>query len=339
MLTARALFLLAVVAEAGLGIGFTFYSGALEAWAVDGTGHRGGVQLRELLARGQYLKNIVYSFAGIAGVALFFTHAHHCANPFLVSAIVVASLLLHAERAMMSVPTRASNSLGPGPLVRAVADHVKSVSRYGLGHRDVALLLLSAAVSFAVLQSIVFFWPYYLIEVAGRGLYSSLSGTASWLAVAWCLAYVARASGNWAASKALRKVSPSISLTVGLGIGCIAILLLYWLPNLVDDRSILRLCVSVALYAVARFAEGVAEPIRQQVLNERASIEDRATLLSLGSATSMLVSTLVLAASACVLSCGLRVAQLWGCIGLIQLCAIPLHWRALTMKGHSNEQG
>ncbi len=256
-----------------MGLGFTFYSGAVEAWLVDALRHVGFMGgLDDVFARGQIVTGGAMLIGTVGGGLV---GQVDLAVPYVVRAILLALLFVAAFRRMTElgfVPRR----LGRAeilPEMRAVAG---AGMRFGWRHRSLRLLMFVAAVQAAFLSFGFYAWQPYFLELLGRD--------AVWMAgVVSALVALALMGGN---------------------------AVVEYLSRFCGRRSTLMLWASAALVAggvgvglagsfwpalgallVAMTAMGVIGPVRQAYLHEVVPTEQRATVLSFDSLVSGVGST------------------------------------------------
>lgn len=142
-----------VLASVGLGLGFTFYSGATEAWLVDAlaaTGYAG--TLDHIFSRAQMVTGVAMIVGTISGGLL---GSIDLALPFVARAALLVPVFAIAFALMHDL------GFEPRPLTRrSVRTEVTLVARdsarYGWQHRQVRLLMLVS-----LFQTGFFIWAWY----------------------------------------------------------------------------------------------------------------------------------------------------------------------------------
>ena len=151
-----------------LGLGFTFFSGAVEAWLVDAltaTGYTGS--LEAVFGRAQVVGGAAMLVGAVGGGAL--AQATSLGAPFLlrVGALVVMTVV--AAVFMRDLGFTPDRSAGPGEAVRTV---LRASIRHGLGHRPVRWLMLAAPfVSGVGIYAFYAMQPYLLDLYGDAGAY------------------------------------------------------------------------------------------------------------------------------------------------------------------------
>ena len=140
----------------GMGLGFTFYSGAMEAWLVDAlaaTGYRG--VLDRVFARGQQITGAAMLVGTIGGGLL---GQVDLALPYLVRCALLAAVFVVAFVVMHDVgftPRRVTAAELPGEIAR----NAKAGVEFGWGQRPLRLLMLAS-----LFQVGVFTWGFYAAQ-------------------------------------------------------------------------------------------------------------------------------------------------------------------------------
>jgi MFS family permease len=255
-------FLAWAAASVLLGLGFTFFSGATEAWLVDGlhaTGYEGS--LESAFARGQIATGAAMLTGTIAGGLL--AQATNLGVPYVVRAVMLALTFAVAWRSMHDVgfvpAERASVTREMRGIVRSSLDH-------GLGNPPVRWVMLAAPFSAGV--SIYGFYAAqpYLLELYGdQKAYAVAALSAALVAGAQILGgvlvpYVARVF-----RRRMSVLLAGTALTTGVLV-LMGLLANFW--------------VVVGLLAVWATAFATMVPVRQAFLNGLIPSAQRATVLS-----------------------------------------------------------
>lgn len=138
-----------------LGLGFTFFSGAVEAWLVDAlatTGFRGS--LDTVFGRGQAVSGAAMLVGSVAGgVIAQFTNL---GVPFLLRAAILLVMFLIASRVMRDLGFTPAVGLGVGASVRRT---MRESVRHGLGSPPVRWVMLAAP-----MQAGVGIYAFYALQ-------------------------------------------------------------------------------------------------------------------------------------------------------------------------------
>src|SRR5262249_14481953 len=147
-----------------MAVGFTFYSGAMEAWFVDAlaaTGYRG--MLDSAFARGQQVTGTAMVVGTIAGG---FLGQIDLSIPYLVRSGLLAALFVVAYLVMPDVgftPRRVPVAQMPAEISRAARAGVV----YGWQQRPIRLLMLAATVQAGFTAWAFYASQPYLLELLG----------------------------------------------------------------------------------------------------------------------------------------------------------------------------
>jgi MFS family permease len=245
-----------------LGLGFTFFSGATEAWLVDAlkyTGFKGN--LESVFAKGQIVSGVAMLSGSVAGGLV--AQWTDLGVPYILRALALAVTFVVALVYMKDwgfVP-----HAGKHPL-REMRQVLRSSMRHGLGNPPVRWMMLSAPFTFGVgIYAFYAMQPYLLGLYGDEQAYSIAGLTAAIIAGAQIV-------GGMAAPRVRRLFRRRTSaLLAGLLIDCALLALLgvttgFW--------------VAVALLILWGLSGAATEPIRQAYMNGLIPSAQRATVLS-----------------------------------------------------------
>ena len=248
-----------------LGLGYTFYSGAVEAWMVDAlraTGFRG--ELDRAFARGGMVASIAMLVGTVGGGVI---GTIDLSIPYLVR----AGLVMLA----FAVGFRSMHDLGFTPRAmrfRGILGEMRKVGRAGLrfGWREspVRLLMLTSFVSYGFFSWAWYAWQPYFLELLGRDLVW-VSGLIA------ALFSLASMCGNAIVTRVAR---PGMRrTTILLGGSAIAT------ACYVVTGAVQVFWIAVPVFIFASFIGGVTQPVRQTLFHGLIPTEQRATLVSFDS--------------------------------------------------------
>ena len=274
------------VSSALIGLGFTFFSGATEAWLVDAlqaTGFTGS--LDAVFARGQ-----VVTGAGMllgAGGGGYLAQFAGLGTPYLLRAGVLVLMFLVAAVLM--------RDLGFTPQRGRLVPEVRRIARqsvtYGLRVPAVRWLMLAAPFTGGVAIYVGYALQPYLLRLWGDPAAYGIAGLAAALLAA------AQIAGGvvtpWIRSLFRRRTD---MMLVMFGLAAVAVLLIGLVPNF---WAVLALVVAWGLAAAA------ATPVRQAYLNGLIPSRQRATILSFDSLMSSAGGVVIQPALG-------RAADVWG---------------------------
>jgi MFS family permease len=248
-----------------LGLGFTFFSGAVEAWLVDAlrySGYEGG--LEAVFGRGQMVAGAAMLAGSASGGAI--AQATNLGVPFLVRAGVLLAMFAVAMRLMHDVGFTPARSTHPLGATRAVLS--ASIDN-GLKVRPVRYMMLAAPFSAGVGIYVFYALQPFLLELFGDPHAYSVAGLAAAIVAG------AEVVGGWLAPYARKLfhkrtsvliLSGSISAMLLLALGFTRV---FWLA-----------LVLLTLWAVI---DSAAMPVRQAYVNDMIPSKQRATVLSFDS--------------------------------------------------------
>ena len=256
------------VASMLLGLGFTFFSGAVEAWLVDAlhfAGYEGG--LESVLGRGQMVAGVAMLGGSVAGGVI--AQATSLGVPFLLRVGVLLVMFIVAWRLMRDLGF--TPALAASPL-RATKTVFEESLEYGLRNPPVRWMMLAAPFTGGVGIYTFYALQPYLLELYGDPNAYSVAGLAAAIVAG------SQILGGYAAPRIRRlfhKRTTSLILGAVASAGILALLALvgsFWL--------------ALALLVVWGLVFAANLPIRQAYLNDMIPSQQRATVLSFDSLMS-----------------------------------------------------
>ena len=245
-----------------LGLGFTFFSGATEAWLVDAlkfTGFKG--TLESVFAKGQIVGGVaMLSGSVLGGLVAQWTNL---GVPYLLRGLAllvtfVVAFLYMRDWGFVPKP-------GKHP-VREMGQVVRGSVRYGLGNRPVRWMMLAAPFTFGVGIYAFYAMQPYLLELYGDEQAYSIAGLAAAIIAG------AQIAGGMVAPQVRRLFRNRTSaLLAGLVIE-VGLLTLLGLAT--------AFWVAVGLLVLWGLTAAASLPIRQAYINGLIPSEQRATVLS-----------------------------------------------------------
>lgn len=163
-----------------LGLGFTFYSGAMEAWLVDGLRHHGyDGELDRIFGRGQMLSGAAMLVGTVGGGLL---GQYELSAPFIVRSAILGALFALAFGGMHDIgfePRRLGVRALPAEASRIAAEGV----RFGWRQRSLRLLMIVTAVQGGFMAWAWYAWQPYFLELLDRDVVWVAGVVAALLAV------------------------------------------------------------------------------------------------------------------------------------------------------------
>jgi MFS family permease len=251
-----------------LGLGFTFFSGAVEAWLVDAlaaTGYTGS--LDQVFGRGQSVSGAAMLVGSVAGGVI--AQASNLGVPFLLRAAILMVMFGVASRVMRDLGFTRAESVGVG---RAVRRTLTASVEHGLGSAPVRWVMLAAP-----LQAGVSFYAFYALQP----LLLELWGDPGAFTVAGAAAAVVAGSqivGGWLAPRVAARVTRRTTVLIGSCIGGSALLAAVGVAGAAGSFwAVLGLAAGWALLGA------IAAPVQSAYLNGMIPSQQRATVLSFAS--------------------------------------------------------
>jgi MFS family permease len=245
-----------------LGLGYTFYSGAVEAWLVDAlraTGFRG--ELDRVFARGGMVSGAATLVGTVAGGVI---GSIDLSIPYLVRSALLAGAF--------AVGFSMMHDLGFTPRtlrLRGITVEMRKVARAGItyGWRvpSVRLLVLGSFVTLGFFFWAWYAWPPYFLDLLGRDLVWVVGVIAA-------LFSLAQICGNALVGRLVRPgIRRTTILITGSGVLTAA---------MVAVGTIQLFWVAVPMFLLAAVVAGFLFPVRQTYLHAVIPTEQRATLVS-----------------------------------------------------------
>lgn len=251
-----------------LGLGFTFFSGAVEAWLVDALRHTGYAgELDSVFGRAE----AVQGFAMLAGSAAggIIAQATNLGVPFVLRAVLLGCTFVLAFTQMRDLGFTPARGKRPGPEVRRI---FRASLRFGLGRPAVRWVMLTAPFVGGVSIYAFYAMQPYLLELYGDPHAYGIAGLAAAIVAG------AQIVGGLVATRVRSLFHRRTSvLLVATSVSTIALALVSAVPNLTAVIGFL------VLWSLAYAA---TTPVRQAYLNGLIPSQERATVLSFDSLLS-----------------------------------------------------
>jgi MFS family permease len=288
-----------------LGLGFTFFSGAVEAWLVDAlTFHEYTGSLEAVFGRGLVVTGIAMFAGSVLGGVI--AQATNLGVPFLLRAGVLIVMFVFALVVMRDLGFTPDRSTGPLQATRTV---LTNSIEHGLKRRSVRYVILAAPFASGVGIYAFYALQPYLLELYGDATAYSIAGLAA------AILSLAQVAGGVLASRVRGLFARRTSTVIGASLVSAGMLIVLGLNNL--------FWLAVILLVIWGFVFAVAEPVVRAYLNDMIPSKQRATVLSFDSLFGSLGGVFIQPALG-------RSADLWGygtslvIGGVIELIGIPL---------------
>lgn len=251
-----------------LGLGYTFYSGAVEAWVVDALNAAGyNEPLDGVMAHGQLISSGAMLVGTVGGGVL--------ANASLVAPYLLRSVLLLAAFVLAYLTMRDRGFVRRPLRLRSVPAEMRRIAResihFGWRSPRARAAILAGAVPAVFLEWGYHAWQPHFLHLLGM----DAVWVTGMIAAAISLAMMA---GNWLVERLTRycgrRTTMLIWAAVVYSISAIGVGLArgFW--------------TALILYLIGMLSMGVFQPVRQGYLHLVAGKEQRATVLSLASLVS-----------------------------------------------------
>ncbi|MFF2272827.1 MFS transporter [Agromyces sp. NPDC058136] len=297
-----------------LGLGFTFFSGATEAWLVDAltaTGYTGS--LERVFGRGLALSGAAMFVGSIAGGVI--AQASDLGVPFLVRAGILVVMFVVAALLMRDLGFTPAGRAHP---IEATKQVFRASLQYGLGRASVRYVMFASFFTSGVGFYVFYALQPYLVELWGDAEAYSVAGLAA--AILSGAQVIGGLLAPWVRRRFRRRTT---TILLSLVVSCGVLLALGF------NRSFWFALVLLVLWGLVDAAAG---PVQQAYLNDMIPSAQRATVLSFD---SLLGST----GGAVIQPVLGRSADIWGYPGSLvvssgfQVLAVPFIW--LSRRQHS----
>jgi MFS family permease len=245
-----------------LGLGFTFFSGAVEAWLVDAlraSDYTG--ELEPVFSKGQIVGGIAMLTGSVLGGVI--AQMTDLGVPFVVRAGILALMLVVALFLMRDIGFTPDKSEGP---IKAVRTVFRGSIRHGLGNPPVRYLMLAAPFTAGVGIYVFYALQPYLLELWGDKEAYSIAGLAA--------AIVAGSSivGGILAPRVRRLFKKRTTVLILSTAVAVALLIALGFTT--------NFWVALAILIVWGVASSVDDPVRRAYMNDLIPSKQRATVLS-----------------------------------------------------------
>ncbi len=253
------------IVSALLGLGFTFFSGATEAWLVDAlTATRFDGQLEGVFARGQVVGGAMMLSGSVAGG--YIAQLTNLGVPYVLRAGILLGVFVLALFAMHDLGFTPDRDESPLTEMKKIVD---SSLEHGLKVPAVRATMLSGFFSGGVGIYVFYALQPYLLELWGNPRAYGIAGLVAAISAGAAIVgglLTERIRGAFRRRTSALLITTSVSVLMLLVIGLI--------PNF---------WIVVAAITISGLAESASRPIRQAYLNGMIPSQQRATILSFDS--------------------------------------------------------
>lgn len=261
-----------VLVSALIGLGFTFFSGATEAWLVDALTATGYDQpIENVFGKGQTTAGAATLFGTIGGG---FLGSINLGIPYAVRSLLLLFVIGAAYRAMHDIGYEPHRE---GTVRQQVTRILKASITHGFKNPPVRMFLLAAPFSFGIGIWVFYAFQPYLLELFGDPDATYLAGIA---AAVFALAQMV---GGSTVGVVRRWFRSRTTVLLGAIIFGSAALVGVGLAELLDIP--IGFWVAIALLTLTALLWALAGPMQQAFLNAVIPSQQRATVLSFVSLT------------------------------------------------------
>lgn len=263
-----------------LGLGYTFYTGAVDAWLVDALKATGFAEpMEDVFAKGQMVFGAAM-LAGTLGGGLL--GQIDLAVPYVARVATFVPLLLLAWLGMQELgftPRALEWRRVPLEMRRVFVDGLD----YGLHHRVVRPVMLASLVSMSFMIFGFYSWQRYFLDLLGRDVVWVSGLIAALLSLAMILgnALVRPLSRVIGTRTAMLGAATAVQAAMAVLCGLLGVVAAPRAGVAGGHGVPARFVVVVALYMVYGVALGTMGPVKQGYLNAHIPSAQRATIISL----------------------------------------------------------
>jgi MFS family permease len=259
-----------ILVSALIGLGFTFFSGATEAWLVDAlqaTGYKGPIET--VFGRGQAVAGAATLVGTIGGG---FLGQINLGLPYIARSVLLLAVIGAAWAWMHDLGYEPTKGVAVGEQVRKI---LRSSVTHGLKNPPVRMFMLAAPFASGVGIWIFYAFQPYLLELFGDPNATYLAGIAA------AVFAVAQMIGGSSVKMVRRFVTSRSSLIIAsIVVGSLALIGV----GLAERLEIpVGFWVAIALLALFSLLTAIAYPVQQAFMNGCIPSEQRATVLSFAS--------------------------------------------------------
>jgi MFS family permease len=265
MWQSHAPFIAWAIVSALLGLGFTFFSGAVEAWLVDAMhAAKYDGDLETVFGKGQIVGGAAMLGGSVAGGAI--AQVTTLGVPYLLRGGILVLLFIAAFVVMKDVGFTPDKSQRPLKAMRGI---LRASLKYGLGNPSVRWVMLAAPFTASVGFYVFYALQPYLLQLYGNEKAYGIAGLAAAIVAG------AQIAGGLLAGRIRRLFKRRTSALLAAIIATIIIVFCLGI-NMSFGLAIVLMAVWGLLFAASM-------PIRQAYLNAHIPSQQRATVLSFDS--------------------------------------------------------
>ena len=248
-----------------LGLGFTFFSGAMEAWLVDALAHSGFKEkLESVLAKGEIVEGAAMLTGSVAGGIV--AQATNLGVPYIIRAALLVLNFVFAFLLIRDLGFKPADEKNP---IKEVKTIIAGSVRHGLRNPPVRWIMLAAPFTGGVTIYAFYAMQPYLLQLWGDERAYGVAGLAAAIVAG------AQIAGGLLVPHIGRIFRRRTTLLLaGEGISVLVLAMVGFVPNF---------WVAVTLLILWGLMFSAMMPVRQTYLNGLIPSEQRATVLSFDS--------------------------------------------------------
>lgn len=300
-----------------LGLGFTFLSGAFEAWLADALEHAGYKdKLEAVLAKGEIVEGSAMLVGSVAGGVI--AQLANLGVPYIIRAFLLVLNLIFGFLLMKDLGFQPAKGKRAGKEIKTI---LRASIKYGLGNRSVRWIMFAAPFTGGVSIYAFYAMQPYLLELYGDSKAFSIAGLAAAIVAG------AQIAGGLLVPYLTRLFDRRTTvLLVGEAVSVAVLAVIGFVPNFL---------VAVALLVLWGLMFSAVTPIRQGYINALIPSQQRATVLSFdslfGSAGGVVIQP-VLGKTADVWGYPLS----YGLCAAFQVLSVPFTWLSRREKAEAD---
>lgn len=248
-----------------LGLGFTFFSGATEAWLVDAlefTGYKGS--LETVFAKGQMVSGAAMLAGSVAGGLI--AQSTNLGVPYIIRAVILALTFCVAFIFMKDVGFQPKHSKNP---LLDIKEILSTSVALGLKKQEVRWIMLEGPFSVGVSFYVFYAMQPYLLKLYGNPKAYGIAGLAAAIVAG------AQIAGGLIVPQVKKLFKRRTTfLCINILLSCAALISIGLINNFP---------VAIALLVIWALVSATRMPVRQTYLNEVIPSKQRATILSFDS--------------------------------------------------------
>lgn len=259
-----------ILVSALIGLGFTFFSGATEAWLVDAlnaTGFNGAIE--NVFGNGQTATGVATLVGTIAGG---FLGTISLGLPYLARSLLLLGVIWAAYRSMHDLgfkPRRADS------IREEVSGILKDSITHGIKNPPIRMFMFGAPFAVGITFWVFYAFQPYLLELAGDPNATYLAGIGA------AIFAMAQIAGGRLVSRVRRFFRQRTGLIITEIVLGSAALVVVGLAALLDEPA--GFWVAIVMLAITALMWALSGPVQQAYMNEVIPSDQRATVLSFAS--------------------------------------------------------